>query len=920
MIKKFCLLLFVCIFAFAGEFENVLQEAELFIERTYKTELARQSAIKKLQKIINDDKVTETEKIAKIRAEFLQSKLEEINEGNAYKLLYVRPLTWTVHSIAIAYDIENNQQILFSGKQLDTLDVSASRKNNGTSTVSKFIGASGKLAMNADAKLHFTINPFKLLSSKGNFSAEAEACFKGDISKNEQELWSRERQLALSEKYDTLSQVLSDTKISGCHLTFAVTFKNNLTKDLYFDSKSTVPVFANSELVLNAMPENINGSQEQTLPAKSTTTIKFRGAITNTKAQTLLRFMTSNSPTIVLEQGQIFIYSHDRMERNVAQASLSVPTIGISCRNIDWRIRKVWNNKHTTLKEALLAINSIYAAPVPFELNEKGCASIFKLPFGNAISSWDDLKPFALVEIDNKIYDSIPAPLLDSQIKNDLKIHIVDDFLQLINSPSTNDNVRQWLFAFVKKQAKNNYKAKAMLAYFYTEYIPYCPNDYSKSYSLFNEIAQDNTIEDKEIKEMANLMMAVLEIGGLGTQKNIPHALSTFVKISDSSKEPELQNWALLMTAILQIDESTNPDVTPESRKKGIEILLKVDYGSLADEELKVFYSLLMALYHMHIYDEEEPDYLKCIPFLTQAAKGNVIGISTGAKFMLSCFYYEGTGVDRDYQKAFALLKESSEEFDILRQNQVYNINDEMMKSYLSSLTMLGECYELGHGTSKDIQKANDYYKKAADFGDAEGQYKYAKALFAMSAQNKTDEDILLGKAIEYLKKAVQQGHPTAQATLAELILSEPTADEEHKKIAFSLLEDALKQNDLEAIVVYADCYLQGLGGEKDEKEAFKLYKQASEAGHSGATRMLGAFYLDGAGGVRQDVKLGVQYIIKAANNNDASAKFMYGTMLIEGDFGVKRNPALGKDLIKEAAKQGSREAIDYMEKNKDKF
>lgn len=911
---KFFLKIILCVLVIfctdivqSGEYEDVLQDAELNIENKYKTELSKESAYNKLKGIIDDKTFSEKDKIARIRQLFLQDSHETINEQNAYKLLYIQPLTWTVHSISIAYDIDNTQQILLSGKLLDTQEASSARKNSGTSTISSFMGASAQFSMNADAKLNLSFNPLKLLSSKGSFSAEADACIKGDISKNEQEIWSRERQLALSERFDAMTQVLSDTKISGCHLTFAVTFKNNLEKDLFFDSKSTIPVYANDELILNAMPENINKSEVQILPSKSTTTIKFKGAINNTRAQTLLRFMKNNSPSIFPEQGQLFIYSRDQLEQNVAQNSIAIPTVGVRCGNVEWRIRKVWNNKNVTLKEALLAINSIYNDPVPFELKENECVSVFSMPFADKISTMKDFKPFILFEIDSKIYSSVPDSLLANPVKNDIQIHVIDDIHDSLSRLSVNDNIKHWLFAFIRKSSKKDDVSKLVYAYLLTDEFPELPTDYSMAYTLFSEISKS---KDEEIREKAELIIALFKYFGLGTEQDISEAISFLDKIATTSKNKTHQTVAQLFSAIIDLDLN----VTPEDKQKGYETLLKVD-SSLLDSSLLGIYSLYMSLYYFHFDDGGTSDYSKAIPFLTKAAK---LGIPN-ATFLLACCYYDGTGVDIDYNKAFQMLQECTSDFNMLREKQICNINDGMLKCFLSSLVLLGECHEKGHGTDKNLTKAIDLYKKAADLGDAEGQWRYAFAILRMIPLNKADENSFSAKCYEYLFKAAKQKHPKAQATLAELILSDPYSSEDDKKTAFSILYEAMDQGELEAFVVYADCLSNGWGMEQDEIKAFELYQATADLGHVGAIRVLGIYYLVGKGGVKKDAKLGLQYIVKAANDDDPMAQFIYGSLLVEGDeeLGILKDVARGNFLINSAAEQGCEPAIEYKEEHK---
>ena len=126
------ILIAIVAFRLAGEdLAKVVDEAELYIKGTYKGERARKIAEQKLDKILDDQQKTEEEKIDAIRDEFLKPKLENeivktntpITETNAYQLIWIPPLSWNVHSIAIAYDLEHlsfqpPQQLLSKGEQL----------------------------------------------------------------------------------------------------------------------------------------------------------------------------------------------------------------------------------------------------------------------------------------------------------------------------------------------------------------------------------------------------------------------------------------------------------------------------------------------------------------------------------------------------------------------------------------------------------------------------------------------------------------------------------------------------------------------------------------------------------------------------------------------------------------------------------
>lgn len=184
---------------------------------------------------------------------------------------------------------------------------------------------------------------------------------------------------------------------------------------------------------------------------------------------------------------------------------------------------------------------------------------------------------------------------------------------------------------------------------------------------------------------------------------------------------------------------------------------------------------------------------------------------------------------------------------------------------------------------------------------------------------NKTDENSLFDICCEYLLKATEQKHPKAQAFLAYLILKDPSALEDEKVFAISILCDAIDQGETEAFVVCADCLSNGWGMEQDEIKAFKLYQKAAGLGHVGAIRSLGFYYFYGKGGVEKDKGLGLQYIIEAAKNDDPLALFFYGLLLVGGnkELGILKDVARGNFLIYSAAEQGFKQAIEYKEKHK---
>ena len=77
----------------------------------------------------------------------------------------------------------------------------------------------------------------------------------------------------------------------------------------------------------------------------------------------------------------------------------------------------------------------------------------------------------------------------------------------------------------------------------------------------------------------------------------------------------------------------------------------------------------------------------------------------------------------------------------------------------------LAVCYENGTGVERDEQKAVEWYKKAAEQGDARAQFNLALCYKNGIGVEKDEQ-----KAVEWYKEAAEQGDAIAQFNLAMLI------------------------------------------------------------------------------------------------------------------------------------------------------
>jgi hypothetical protein len=97
-----------------------------------------------------------------------------------------------------------------------------------------------------------------------------------------------------------------------------------------------------------------------------------------------------------------------------------------------------------------------------------------------------------------------------------------------------------------------------------------------------------------------------------------------------------------------------------------------------------------------------------------------------------------------------------------------------------------------------------------------------------------------LDKAIECYKKAAEQNDALALANLGIIYM---TQDHKQEDEAFACLSKAAQQNQTKAVYWLGTCYMNGIGVEKDETKAIKQWQLANEKGSADAKRALKDYY-----------------------------------------------------------------------------
>ena len=223
-------------------------------------------------------------------------------------------------------------------------------------------------------------------------------------------------------------------------------------------------------------------------------------------------------------------------------------------------------------------------------------------------------------------------------------------------------------------------------------------------------------------------------------------------------------------------------------------------------------------------------------------------------------------------------------------------------RSNLVALVQLGIKYEKGDGVSKDLTKAAELYRQAAEKGDAAGQFHLgtmyrdgdgvakdpAKAAdwFTKSAlQNNSDAENELGmvyqrgngrpadaaEAVDWYRKSAEQGNPVAEYNLGWMydtgtgVLQDATA-------AANWFRKAAEQGNAAAQFNLGWKYHAGNGVPKDTTIAVNWYRKAADQNNSMAQSELYYLYVDGSG-VTKDLVEAYKWASLAKVNTDTSPR-----------------------------------------------
>lgn len=315
----------------------------------------------------------------------------------------------------------------------------------------------------------------------------------------------------------------------------------------------------------------------------------------------------------------------------------------------------------------------------------------------------------------------------------------------------------------------------------------------------------------------------------------------------------------------------------PQSLDRAVEAYTK----AIAGEDPTKSYFNLFLLYTDGIvgkYDET-----KAFENLLKAADLNL----PIACWHLALRYIIGLGVEKNikmgldwlikaahlqYPQAINDAMSIKEDVNLKKHQIAYNYLISNNNPSPEAIGKLGHYYSNGWGCPRNIEKAFECYRKAADANDPE-------ALYDLGVCYRQGESVTQDnkKAFEYYERAARQGH-------------------------------------LGAILNLGVFYEYGIAIEKNESKALAYYKEAAEKGNKDAQFCLGNMFFCGRY-VDQNYHEAVKWFFKAAEQGEPDSIFHLGICRLKG-LGLQKDIQKGIDTIYQAAQLGWTPAMDFIVAN----
>lgn len=224
-------------------------------------------------------------------------------------------------------------------------------------------------------------------------------------------------------------------------------------------------------------------------------------------------------------------------------------------------------------------------------------------------------------------------------------------------------------------------------------------------------------------------------------------------------------------------------------------------------------------------------------------------------------------------------------------------------QNYGPAIAFMGDACKNGHGTTRNLPEAFEWYEKAAKLGDAHSQNELGMLL--RNGIKGHDKDI--NRALILFNTAAKQGYPGAYLNLGKLYSEGLGVEKDYKK-AIELFRTAANNGNVDALYELGEFYYQGIGGFKSRTAALKYYFTAATQGHSDSMLKLGKMYEASDGDPSKGPVDAAIWYQKAIDKKNVEALYRLGA-LHEAGKGVEQDYKKAFDLYKKSYDRGSEEA-----------
>ena len=273
----------------------------------------------------------------------------------------------------------------------------------------------------------------------------------------------------------------------------------------------------------------------------------------------------------------------------------------------------------------------------------------------------------------------------------------------------------------------------------------------------------------------------------------------------------------------------------------------------------------------------EEDDRMAIEWYRKSAKQGNA-----KAQIKLGQSYHNGVKATKSKQEATKWYKKAAKQGNQIAQHALFSIYQKAAARQCDDSIAeynLGKMYYNGWGIDQNYNKAFGYFEKAAEKGDLEAQFNLG--VMYQHGEGAAKDDL---KAVEWYEKAADQRHATAQFMLGGMYETGEGIEKNYEESFkwYQKVKDKYgklaEEGHVDAQNILANMYYNGKGVVKDFTMAFEWFQKAADQGHADAQYRLGCMYEKGEG-LEKDDRKALFWYEKAADQGHAEAQYSLGDL-----------------------------------------